>query len=141
MGSGSFLLRAFDALVEAYDDYNQECRRIKKERNGHGALFDADFVLAEEVLDAPLHVLTENIFGVDLDRQAVEVAKLNLWLRYMAVNRDPFLERLQRKQRGGQPLNLLPNLTQNLKRGNSLIADRAWRATRRSIGRRNFLKS
>jgi hypothetical protein len=53
MGSGSFLLRAFDALVKAYDDYNQECRRIKKERNGHGALFDADLVIAEEVLDAP----------------------------------------------------------------------------------------
>jgi len=125
MGSGSFLLRAFDALVKAYDDYNQECRRIKKDRNGHGALFDADLVIAEEVLDAPLHVLTENIFGVDLDKQAVEVAKLNLWLRYMAVNRDPFLERIRRKQRGGQPLSLLPNLTKNFKRGNSLIADQA----------------
>jgi type I restriction-modification system DNA methylase subunit len=125
MGSGSFLLRAFDALVKAYDDYNQECRRIKKDRNGHGALFDADLVIAEEVLDAPLHVLTENIFGVDLDKQAVEVAKLNLWLRYMAVNRDPFLERIRRKQRGGQPLSLLPNLTKNFKRGNSLIADKA----------------
>ncbi|MGD0351743.1 MAG: N-6 DNA methylase [Verrucomicrobiota bacterium] len=124
MGSGSFLLRAFDALVKAYDEYNQECRRLKKERNGQGALFDADFVIPEEVLEAPLHVLTENIFGVDLDKQAVEVAKLNLWLRYMAVNRDPFIERL-RKKRGGQPLSLLPNLTHNLKRGNSLIADKS----------------
>ena len=125
MGSGSFLLRAFDALVKAYDDYNQECRRIKKDRNGHGALFDADFALAEEVFDTPLHVLTENIFGVDLDKQAVEVAKLNLWLRYMAVNRDPFIERIRRKRRGDKPLNLLPNLTKNFKRGNSLIADKA----------------
>jgi type I restriction-modification system DNA methylase subunit len=123
MGSGSFLLRAFDALVKAYDDYNQECRRLKKERNSHGALFDADFVIPEEVLETPLHVLTENIFGVDLDKQAVEVAKLNLWLRYMAVNRDPFIERLRLKQRGAKPLSLLPNLTHNLKRGNSLIAD------------------
>ena len=125
MGSGSFLLRAFDALVRAYDDYNQECRRIKKERNGHGALFDADFAMAEEVFDAPLHVLTENIFGVDLDRQAVEVAKLNLWLRYMTVNRDAFRERLERKRSGDRPLNLMPTLTKNFKRGNSLIADKA----------------
>ena len=124
MGSGSFLLRAFDALVKAYDDYNQECRRLKKERNGHGALFDADFVIPEEVLEVPLHVLTENIFGVDLDKQAVEVAKLNLWLRYMTVNRDPFIKRL-REKRGSQPLSLLPNLTHNLKRGNSLIADKS----------------
>ncbi len=122
MGSGSFLLVAFDTLVAAYADYNTECRRIKKDRNGHGSLFDADFALAEEVFDAPLHVLTENIFGVDLDRQAVEVAKLNLWLRYMTLNRDEFRERLERKQRGGRPLNLLPNLTSNLKCGNSLIA-------------------
>ncbi len=124
MGSGSFLLVAFDALVNAYADYNAECRSIKKDRNGHGSLFDADFSLAEEVFDAPLHVLTENIFGVDLDKQAVEVAKLNLWLRYMAVNRDSFLDRLRNKQRGGKPLNLLPNLTGNLKCGNSLIADK-----------------
>jgi type I restriction-modification system DNA methylase subunit len=124
MGSGSFLLRAFDALVKAYDDYNQECRRLKKERNGAGSLFDADFVIPEEVLEAPLHVLTENIFGVDLDKQAVEVAKLNLWLRYMAMNRDPFMERLRVKQRGAKSLSLLPNLTHNLKRGNSLIADK-----------------
>ena len=121
MGSGSLLLRAFDALVEAYNDYNQECRRIKKEHNG-GALLEADSSIAKEVVDPPQNVLTENIFGVDLDKQAVEVAKLNLWLRYMAVNRDAFLEQLQRKQPRGQPLNLLPTLTRNLKRGNSLIA-------------------
>jgi type I restriction-modification system DNA methylase subunit len=122
MGSGSFLLVAFDTLVSAYAEYNAECRRIKKERNGAGSLFDADFALAEEVLNAPLHVLTENLFGVDLDKQAVEVAKLNLWLRYMAVDRDACLDRLRRKPRGGKPLNLLPNLTHNLLRGNSLIA-------------------
>jgi type I restriction-modification system DNA methylase subunit len=123
MGSGSFLLRAFDQLVGAYADYNTECRRIKKERNGGGVLFDADFAVTEEVLDAPLQVLTENIHGVDLDAQAVEVAKLSLWLRYMAVNRDSFRERLRDRRKGGKPLNLLPTLTRNLKRGNSLIAD------------------
>ena len=95
----------------------------KRSATARGALFDADFVIPEEVLETPLHVLTENIFGVDLDKQAVEVAKLNLWLRYMAVNRDPFIERLRKKQRGAKPLGLLPNLTHNLKRGNSLIAD------------------
>jgi type I restriction-modification system DNA methylase subunit len=125
MGSGSFLLRAFDTLVKAYDDYNQECRRHKRAKNGAGTLFEADFVVPEEVLDAPLHVLTENIFGVDLDKQAVEVAKLSLWLRYMAVNRGQFIDQLRRRRPGGQPLNLLPTLTDNLKRGNSLIDDPA----------------
>ena len=68
MGSGSFLLRAFDALVRAYGEYNEACRRAKADRrNGSGLLFDAPADIAEEVTDAPLHVLTENIFGVDLD--------------------------------------------------------------------------
>ena len=125
MGSGSFLLRAFDALVRAYDEYNRECRRHKKERNSGGTLFDADFVVAEEVLDVPRHVLAENIFGVDLDAQAVEMAKLSLWLRYMALSRDRFLDRLRRRRRGDKPLNLLPNLQNNLRRGNSLISDPA----------------
>ncbi len=120
MGSGSFLLRAFDLLVRAYDDYNQRCRRLKKERNGHGALFDADFAMPEEVLEAPHLVITENIFGVDLDKQAVEIAMLNLWIRYMAVEKDNLQEKLRRREH-----DLLPALAKNLKRGNSLIADKS----------------
>ncbi len=126
MGSGSFLLRAFDALVRAYGEYNEACRRAKAiSRNGSGMLFDAPADIAEEVTDAPLHVLTENIFGVDLDAQAVEVAKLSLWLRYMALNRESFRDRLRSRSRRGKPLNLLPTLTRNLKRGNSLIDEPA----------------
>jgi hypothetical protein len=126
MGSGSFLLRAFDALVRAYGEYNEACRRAKADRrNGSGLLFDAPADIAEEVTDAPLHVLTENIFGVDLDAQAVEVAKLSLWLRYMALNRESFRDRLRSRSRRGKPLNLLPTLTRNLKRSNSLIDDPA----------------
>jgi type I restriction-modification system DNA methylase subunit len=120
MGSGSFLLRAFDWLVETYNDYNRECRRYKKETNGHGALFDADTDMAEEILEAPHHVLTENIFGVDLDAQAVEIAGLNLWIRYMALEKDRLQDKLRHQMR-----DLLPSLGNNLKRGNSLIADKA----------------
>jgi type I restriction-modification system DNA methylase subunit len=126
MGSGSFLLRAFDALAKAYGEYNEACRCAKADsRNGSGLLFDAPDDIAEEVADAPLHVLTENIFGVDLDAQAVEVAKLSLWLRYMALNRESFRDRLRSRSRRGKPLNLLPTLARNLKRGNSLIDDPA----------------
>jgi hypothetical protein len=49
-------------------------------------------------------ILTGNIFGVDLDQQAVEIARLNLLLRGLA-KRDH-----------------LPPLTDNIKRGNSLIS-------------------
>jgi type I restriction-modification system DNA methylase subunit len=125
MGSGSFLLGAFDALLAAYADYNAECQNHKKERNGHGALFDAPEAIAEEVKDAALHVLTENLHGVDLDAQALEVAKLNFWIRYLTVERDAMRERIRFEKGRRQALDLLPNLTKNFKRGNSLIADQA----------------
>jgi hypothetical protein len=125
MGSGSFLLRAFDALARAYADYNAECRNHKRARNHTGMLFDASQEIAEEIDHVGIKVASENIFGVDLDEQAVEVAKLNLWIRLMAAERDFIRDRLRRTYNGSKPLNLLPTLANNLKCGNSLIADPA----------------
>ena len=71
-----------------------------------------------------IRVATENIFGVDLDEKAIEVAKLNLWMRLMAVERDFIRTELQKRGKGSRPLNFLPNLGKNLRRGNSLIADK-----------------
>jgi type I restriction-modification system DNA methylase subunit len=126
MGSGSFLLRAFDALVKAYEQYNLACRKAKAERgNGSGMLFDAAGEIAEEIDHLGIRVATENIFGVDLDEQAIEVAKLNLWMRLMVVERDFIRGELQKRGKGSRPLNFLPDLQKNLRRGNSLIADKA----------------
>lgn len=126
MGSGSFLLRAFDKLVDAYAEYNAACKRAKADRtNGLGMLFDADAGIAEEIDHLGIHVATENIFGVDLDAQAIEVAKLNLWMRLMAVERDFIRGELHNRGRTSRPLNFLPDLRKNLRRGNSLISDSA----------------
>ena len=126
MGSGSFLLRAFDALVKACEEYNAACRKAKAERgNGSGMLFDAAGEIAEEIDHVGIRVATENIFGVDLDAQAVEVAKLNLWMRLMIVERDFIRAELQKRGKSSRPANFLPNLGNNLRRGNSLIADKA----------------
>lgn len=125
MGSGSFLLGAFDHLVAAYADYNAECSRFKKERNGSGMLFDAPDEIAVNVEKIAQLVLTENLHGVDLDEQALEVAKLNFWIRYMTVERDTMRETLRREKGRTAALNLLPTLVANFKHGNSLIADKA----------------
>jgi type I restriction-modification system DNA methylase subunit len=126
MGSGSFLLRAFDKLVEAYADYNAAARKAKADRaNGSGMLFDAAGEIAEEIERLGSKVATENLFGVDLDLQAIEVAKLNVWMRLMAVERDFIRGELDRRGKVSRPLNFLPDLRKNLRRGNSLIADKA----------------
>ncbi len=62
-------------------------------------------------------ILTSHIFGVDIDRQAVEVTKLSLLLKVLEGESDETL---------GQQLELfqeraLPNLDANIKCGNSLI--------------------
>lgn len=135
MGSGSFLLRAFDHLLAIYQRYNEACR-IEKDRrrkeslsvhetSGNGELFGADADIAEEIHNPALYISCENIFGVDLDAQAVELARLNVWMRLMFAERDLMREKLRTKQPGGKPLNLLPPLGSNFKRGNSLIADPA----------------
>ena len=59
-GSGSFLIAAFDIL----DDW----------------LKQHDEILSDTATRRQ-HILRENLFGVDLDPQAVEVTRLNLWLR------------------------------------------------------------
>src|SRR5260370_26614225 len=123
MGSASFLLRAFDAFVEAYAAYNAECAKQKNERGqSTGMLFDSPQEIPEAVDHLGIRVASENIFGVDLDEQAVEVAKLNLWIRLMTAERDFIRETLRVRTNGQRALNLLPTLADNLKRGNSLIA-------------------
>ncbi|MEW6202361.1 MAG: N-6 DNA methylase, partial [bacterium] len=94
-GSGSFLIKAFDVLNEYYSkndkDYNQTQFDFKT-----GTPFTTK-----------AKILQNNIFGVDLDKQAVEIAQLNLLLKIA--------------ERGHR----LPLLQENIKVGNSLIDDPA----------------
>jgi adenine-specific DNA-methyltransferase len=92
-GSGSFLIKAFDVLNGYYskkEGYNQN----KLDMSGTGTTYSTK-----------LSILKDNIFGVDLDRQAVDIAQLNLLLKVA-----------EKKRR-------LPILQQNIKNGNSLIDD------------------
>jgi len=126
MGSGSFLLGAFDALVRAYADYNTECDKHKRNgENSSDMLFDAAHGAPRPIDRLGSRVVGNNICGVDLDAQAVEVAKLNLWMRLMAAENDSIQLKLHDPARGAKPLNLLPTLSNNFKRGNSLIADKS----------------
>jgi type I restriction-modification system DNA methylase subunit len=95
-GSGSFLIKAYDCFYQAY----KNARTIKKT----GALFE-EFEIRKKIL---LH----NIYGVDLDERAVEIAKLNLFLKA--------LEGLTESNVTG--VKILPNLSLNIRCGNSLVS-------------------
>ncbi|MBM4421774.1 MAG: restriction endonuclease subunit M [Chloroflexi bacterium] len=116
-GSGSFLLGAFTFLLDYYHKWHVENSKLQSSNpqkdeplrlvNGVWRLTTAE----------KKRILTEHIFGVDIDRQAVEVTKLSLLLKVLEGESDESL---------GQQLRLfqeraLPNLDHNIKCGNSLI--------------------
>jgi len=91
-GSGSFLIKAFDVLSDFY----------RKKGDSSQTKLDPNTGLFFKQKE---RILLNNIFGVDLDPRAVEIAQLNLLLKIA-----------EKKQR-------LPLLHQNIKCGNSLIDD------------------
>jgi type II restriction/modification system DNA methylase subunit YeeA len=88
-GSGAFLVKVFDVLYAE----NQRVGKLI------GALFDES--------NTYKNILTNNIYGVDLNPESVEITKLSLWLK---------------SAQKGKKLN---NLDTNIKCGNSLIDDPA----------------
>lgn len=91
-GSGAFLIEAFDFLLK----YNQMIDDKIFNMTGTKNLFD----------DTTKEILENNIFGVDLNKESVEITKLSLWLR--TANKDKTLATLEN----------------NIKCGNSLISDK-----------------
>ena len=90
-GSGAFLNQALDFLI-----------------NEHQKINDLDNQLHDENLglhDIEKDILERNIYGVDINEESVEIAKLSLWLRTAQKGRK------------------LNTLTDNIKCGNSLIDD------------------
>ena len=113
-GSGSFLLGAYQQLLEHclkwYLEHNPE--KYKKavyqdSRDGHWRL----------TIGEKKRILTTHIFGVDIDAQAVEVTKLSLVLKVLEGETDQSVSQQQRLFHD----RALPNLSDNIKCGNSLI--------------------
>ncbi|MBM3982939.1 MAG: class I SAM-dependent DNA methyltransferase [Planctomycetes bacterium] len=69
-GSGAFLIEAFDQLFAEYTDANA---RLSDLRGGQPTLFDPDET-----------ILTKNLFGMDLNGEAVEIARLSCWIKTAA---------------------------------------------------------
>ncbi|NDP21810.1 MAG: N-6 DNA methylase [Paludibacter sp.] len=90
-GSGAFLNQALDFLITEHR-YVDELQ---------AKLFGDAMVLS----DIENSILENNLFGVDLNEESVEIAKLSLWLRTAQPNRK------------------LNDLSNNIKCGNSLIDD------------------
>jgi len=113
-GSGSFLLGSYQCLLDHclkwYIDHKPEAHKqaaYRDPRNDRWRL----------TIEEKKRILTTHLFGLDIDPQAVEVSKLSLLLKALEGENDATLS-LQLKLFHERAL---PNLADNIKRGNSLI--------------------
>lgn len=111
-GSGSFLLGVYDLLLEYHTKfYNESPRKVKK-----GDCITKDGVLHLS-LEKKREILLNNIFGVDIDQQAVEVTQLSLYLKLLDEETIASARGYQLRMHAA----ILPSLNKNIVRGNSLI--------------------
>jgi len=90
-GSGAFLNEAFNFLIDEHESIDTFQSNLLRE----------SFTLTEVTKD----ILENNLYGVDINEESVDIAKLSLWLRTAQKGRK------------------LASLNKNIKCGNSLIDD------------------
>ncbi|MGP1414518.1 MAG: Eco57I restriction-modification methylase domain-containing protein [Treponema sp.] len=121
-GSGSFLVGAYQYLLDWHlDYYYKEERRASSEKKG---LIYKDDKSHEYKLsiEEKRRILLNNIYGVDIDIQAVEVTKLSLFLKLLENEGKALSAHGQASLfKTSDITKILPSLTQNIKCGNSLI--------------------
>lgn len=121
-GSGSFLIGAYQFLLDWHLKYYTEHDRAKwaKGKNATIYQFRKDAALGEIwrlTTAEKKRILLANIYGVDIDTQAVEVTKLSLLLKVLEGESAELIDNSLKlfKERA------LPDLENNIKCGNSLI--------------------
>jgi len=87
-GSGAFLIEAFDQMFAEYDEA-QDCLKLLERGSG---LFDVQKT-----------ILTHNLFGMDLNGEAVEIARLSCWIKTAVKGKQ------------------LTTLDENIRQGNSVV--------------------
>ena len=91
-GSGAFLIEAFDQLHALYEVSNARLEELR----GHRSLFDLD-----------RQILQHNLYGVDLNPEAIEICQLSLWIKTAAHGKQ------------------LTSLDHTIREGNSVVSDTA----------------
>ena len=116
-GSGSFLLGVFDLLLTYHGHYYND--NPKKARKGDCITRDGKLYLS---LRKKREILLNNIYGVDIDTQAVEVCQLSLYLKLLQEETTGSTHQYQLEfAHIAQMKKLLPDLSKNIVCGNSLV--------------------
>jgi type I restriction-modification system DNA methylase subunit len=115
-GSGSFLLGAYDYLLHWHLKYYTDHGPEKWARGAKPAVVQVSGGGWKLTIAERKRILLANIYGVDIDAQAVETTKLSLLLKVLEGETQQSLQAVfSFKERA------LPDLGDNIKCGNSLI--------------------
>lgn len=111
-GSGSFLLGAYQYLLDWHLNYYLNHDPQSHSRGKNPPLVATEGGEYRLTTETKKRILTSNIYGVDIDAQAVEVTKLSLLLKLLEGETGQLALGFER---------VLPDLGQNIRCGNSLI--------------------
>ena len=123
-GSGSFLTGAYQYLLDWHLDYYRRHPQQFRNRRRQTA---QGFVLTTA---EKRRILLNSIYGVDLDQNAVEVSKLALLLKMLENESEATGRQTVMFSAGGR---ILPDLSGNIKWGNSLIGSDFYRGKQMGI--------
>ncbi|MPL69291.1 Type IIS restriction enzyme Eco57I [bioreactor metagenome] len=103
-GSGVFLLEVFDFLIQHVTSWYS--------KNEPTYLIEGEYGTKNLPFEDKCHILLSCIYGIDIDPNAVEIAKFGLLLKLLENETTPSLE---------LKIRLLPYLDENIKQGNTLV--------------------
>lgn len=122
-GSGSFLIGAYQYLLEwHWNYYLNDIAKYEKQGKIYKDSITQDYKLS---IEEKRTILLNNIYGVDIDTQAVEVTKLSLFLKLLENEGRALSSTGQQSLFRSSDLNakILPSMINNIKCGNSLIGN------------------
>ena len=140
-GSGAFLFAALNILKPLYDASLRTLHAVRGdaliagEKNRPEKWAEIDDILKRFAADKSdrlqdyaivKHIIVHNLYGVDIEEQATEIAKLRLFLKLIALL-EP-----------GDDIEPLPDIDFNIRHGNTLVgyatADETEKAVRGTVG-------
>ena len=116
-GSGSFLIRAYQSLLDWHIAWYQKDGVAKHSKGRNAKVYEGPGREWRLTMAERRRILANSVYGVDVDPQAVEVTKLSLLLKVLEGESADRLEsqlKLFRER-------ALPDLGSNIKCGNSLV--------------------
>lgn len=110
-GSGSFLLGAYEYLLNYHRNYYSLNSKTSKGSRKDVLTPQGELTTAEKK-----RILLNNIYGVDLDANAVEVTKLSLLIKCLEGETEASIAQMKLFHE-----RILPTLDNNIRNGNSLV--------------------